>query len=146
MIRAVIDTNLLISYLLTKGETISKLLNHWRERDFILLTSFEILAELEKALDYPHLKMRITREEREALLTELRSAAEQVPGQIVLPPICRDPKDDKFIACAVEGNADYIISGDEDLLDLEEYQGIEIIKAWEFTTMLKLGEALGGKG
>jgi len=78
MIKAVIDTNLL-----TKGETISKLLNHWRERDFILLTS--------------------------------------------------------------EGNADYIISGDEDLLDLEEYQETEIIKAWEFITMLKLGEALGGK-
>ncbi len=146
MIKVVIDTNLLISYLLTKGETISKLLNHWRERDFILLTSPEILAELEKALDYPHLKIKITKEEREALLAELRSDAEQVPGQLVIPPVSRDPKDDKFIACAVEGNADYIVSGDNDLLDLEEYQRIGIIRAREFITMLELGEAPGGRG
>jgi len=145
MIRVVIDTNLLISYLLTKGETISKLLDHWRERDFILLTSPEILAELEKALDYPHLKTKITKEEREALLVELRSGVEQVSGQLVLPPVTRDPKDDKFIACAVEGNANYIVSGDDDLLDLEEYHGIEIIKPREFITILKLKKAPGGK-
>ena len=146
MIKAVIDTNLLISYLLTKGETISKLLNHWREGDSVLLTSPEILDELEKALDYPHLKTKITKEEREALLAELRSNAVQVSGQLVLPPVSRDPKDDKFIACAAEGNADYIVGGDDDLLDLEKYQRIGIIRTRELITMLELGEALGGKG
>lgn len=73
-------------------------------------------------------------------LAELRSDAEQVSGQVVLPPVSRDPKDDKFIACAVEGNANYIVSGDDDLLDLEEYQGIGLITAREFITMLQLRE------
>ena len=146
MIKVVMDTNLLISYLLTKGEIISKLFKHWQERDFILLTSPQILAELEKVFDYPHLKAKITKEETEALLTELRSNAEQVSGQLVIPPVSRDPKDDKFIACAVEGKADYIVSGDNDLLDLEEYQGIEIVKPKGFITILEARETPGGKG
>ena len=47
--------------------------------------------------------------------------------------VCRDPDDDKFIACAVDAKALYIISGDKDLLDIREYQDIEIITAADFS-------------
>ena len=50
--------------------------------------------------------------------------------------VCRDPKDAIFIACAVEGEADYIVSWDKDLLDLGEYQGIKIVRAEAFVTIL----------
>ena len=46
--------------------------------------------------------------------------------------ICRDPDDNKFIECAVDTKALYIVSGDKDLLDIQEYQGIEILTAAEF--------------
>lgn len=46
--------------------------------------------------------------------------------------ICRDPDDDKFISCAVDAKAVYIVSGDKDLLDVQRYEGIEIITAAEF--------------
>ena len=46
--------------------------------------------------------------------------------------VCRDPDDNKFIECAVDSKAVYIVSGDKDLLDIKEYQGIEIMTAAEF--------------
>ena len=46
--------------------------------------------------------------------------------------VCRDPDDDKFINCAVDAKALYIVSGDDDLLDIKEYEGIEIINAADF--------------
>lgn len=46
--------------------------------------------------------------------------------------VCRDPDDDKFISCAVDAKCFYIVSGDKDLLTLEEYEGIEIVTVAEF--------------
>ena len=46
--------------------------------------------------------------------------------------VCRDPDDDKFISCAVEAGAFYIVSGDKDLLDIGQYEGVEMITAAEF--------------
>ena len=46
--------------------------------------------------------------------------------------ICRDPDDDKFISCAVDSNAQYIVSGDKDLLVLEKYKNIEIVTVSQF--------------
>jgi predicted nucleic acid-binding protein len=46
--------------------------------------------------------------------------------------VCRDPDDDKFLACAVDSGSDCIISGDKDLLDLQNYQGISIVTARRF--------------
>jgi len=53
-----------------------------------------------------------------------------------LSGVCRDPKDDHFVACAVEGKADYIVTTDKDLLVLGEYQGIKIIRPDKFVTIL----------
>ena len=60
-----------------------------------------------------------------------------------IPAISRDSKDDKFIVTAKEANADYLISADKDLLDLEEYQGIKIINAEAFLKILE--QELRGK-
>jgi predicted nucleic acid-binding protein len=61
---------------------------------------------------------------------------EQTSGQLILNGVCRDPKDEIFIACAVEGEADYIVSWDKDLLDLGQYQGIKMVRAETFVAIL----------
>ena len=48
---------------------------------------------------------------------------------------CRDPHDDKYLACAADGDADYIVSGDRDLLDLKRFIGIPIVTARQFLTI-----------
>lgn len=135
MMRAVIDTNLLISYVLTKGPTLSRLIDHWERGSFIYLTSPPIIAELKEVLQRPHLRAKMVADP-EPLLEVIEADTEQIPGQLVLGDVCRDPKDTIFIACAIEGEADYIVSWDKDLLDLSEYQGIKIIRAEAFVAIL----------
>lgn len=58
-----------------------------------------------------------------------------VEGEEIVDVIKDDPADNKYLACAYEGEADYIVSGDHHLLDLGSYQGIDIIKAREFLSL-----------
>jgi putative PIN family toxin of toxin-antitoxin system len=53
-----------------------------------------------------------------------------------LTAVCRDPDDNMVLECAVEGNAQYIVSGDKDLLELKEFRGIRIVRAAEFLNLL----------
>jgi len=135
MLRAVVDTSLLVSYALTRGETLSRLIDHWEKGTFVYLTSPPIIEELKEVLERPHLREHMVAVPQ-PLIESVEADTEQTPGELVLHGVCRDPKDEKFIACAVEGGADYIVTGDEDLLDLGEYQGIKIIRAQEFVTLL----------
>ncbi len=66
----------------------------------------------------------------------LLSQAEVVAGELQLPGVTRDPKDDAIVACAREAGADYIVSGDRDLLDLGEYKGTRVVTPREFVEML----------
>ncbi|MEM7533787.1 MAG: putative toxin-antitoxin system toxin component, PIN family, partial [Chloroflexota bacterium] len=61
--------------------------------------------------------------------------AEKVPQlEHEIPQICRDPKDDYLLAYAIAGKADYIVTGDKDLLVLEEIEGVKIVKVHDFVT------------
>ena len=135
MIRAVIDTNLLVSYALTKGVTLSRLIVHWEKETFTYLTSPPIIEELKEVLKRPHLREKMVADPQ-PLIDIVEADTEQIDGELVLEGVCRDPKDDIFIACAVEGAADYIVTGDKDLLDLGQYQGIKIVRPGEFVALL----------
>lgn len=139
MIRAVLDTNLLISYLLTNGNTISRVMAHWEQGHFVCLQSPQTVDELIDVINRPRLR-RYMKTTPQPLLDLIETDAEYTKGALSLPGACRDPKDDKFIACAIEGNADYIVSGDNDLLDLGVYQNVQIIRVWDFLTLLENGE------
>ncbi len=136
MIRAVLDTNLLVSYLLTNGETTSRIIAHWEANSFVFLQSPSILAELISILNRPKLRPYL-KSDPQVMIDLIENDAEFVKGGLMLPGACRDPKDDKFIACAVEGNADYIVTGDKDLLDLGTYEHIQIVTVREFLTLLE---------
>ncbi|MCA9994806.1 MAG: putative toxin-antitoxin system toxin component, PIN family [Anaerolineales bacterium] len=135
MVRAVIDTNLIISYLITQGETMSRLVTHWEKGHFVYLISPMILAEVHHVVNRPRLRQYL-RTDSSALLELLEADTEFVPGKLHLSGICRDPEDDKFIACAIEGNANYIVTGDSDLLTLRNYKHVAMIRAYDFVELL----------
>ena len=138
MIRAVLDTNVLVSYLLTHRPPLATLVDyHLARDDFVLVTAPELLAELNRVLGFSKLQRYYTEEERKhsvALVMALGDVAE-LPE--VLPRISRDPDDDQVIACAVAGEADVIVSGDEDLLALERVGDIPILTVAQFLELLE---------
>lgn len=138
MIRAVLDTNQYVSMAIKAGGTADRLLAAWREERFVLLLSPPILEEIIRVLRYPRLRrlIRLTVAELNGLIESLLLDAEMTPGRLAIHVISRDPSDNMFLTCAVEGRADYIVSGDQDLLTLESYEGIPIVTATEFLGIL----------
>jgi len=135
--QVVLDTNVLISFLLTRGETIGRILDAWEDETFTVCVSPLMLAEMRRVLEYPHLKERIKSEEAQALLNTLETDALLLEGVVTITGATTDPKDDMVVACAVEGKADYIVSGDPHLLKLKRYDGVQIVAPAEFVEILK---------
>jgi uncharacterized protein len=121
----VIDTNALVSRLLLPGsvpaQAVRKAVN---EAD--LLVSEATLYELADVLARPKFDPYVTIEDRQAFLRLLGRVAEIVPIVYTVHD-CRDPKDNQFLEVAVNGEADAIVTGDEDLLVLNPYRGIRIV-------------------
>ena len=127
MIRAVLDTNLLVSYLLTHRPPIATLIDeHVLHERLRLLTGPVLLEELDRVLSYPQLQRTYTPAQRTRYVALLAAVNEVVDLPESVPRICRDPDDDWVIACAVVGKADVIASGDRDLLDLGQVGEIPI--------------------
>ena len=138
MIRAVLDTNLLVSYLLTHRPPIATLIDHHLARDdFSLVTASELLTELDRVLTYPKLQQYYTEMDRTRFVALVMALSELVDLPEMVPRICRDPDDDRVIACAVVGKADVIVSGDDDLLALGQVGDIPILTAAQFLNLLQ---------
>ncbi len=137
MLRVVIDTSTLISFVLTSGDITRQIITAWRADEFVLLTSPATRAELQRVLA----KSQIRDRSKVALgwfATDIDRYSTHVPGDLVLSGICRDPKDNMFLACAAEGRADYIVSSDHDLLTLRSYRDTCIVNPGEFLVVLRL--------
>jgi putative PIN family toxin of toxin-antitoxin system len=136
--RAVLDTNVLVSGLISDHSPPRQLVDAWLDGRYTLVTSLYQVQELNHVLSYPRIASRLDLEEAELemILAALLSQAEVVAGELQLPGVTRDPKDDAIVACAQEGGAGYIVSGDRDLLDLGEYKGIRVVTPREFVEML----------
>ena len=83
-----------------------------------------------------HLKYQLADSDIQAFILALLYHGECVGGKLVLEGIAPDPGDDKIVACAVEGKADFIVTGDKGLRRLGEYDGIRIVNAQEFIGIL----------
>jgi putative PIN family toxin of toxin-antitoxin system len=143
--RAVLDTNVLVSGLLATEGVPRRVLDAWLDDQFVLVTSLYLIEELAHVLTYPRIaeRIRVREEELAAVLAALLARAHVVPGQLALPGVTRDPKDDPIVACAVEGEADTIVSGDEDLLVLGEYESIRIVRPRQFVEILSSSHTVG---
>lgn len=127
--RAVIDNNVIVSALLADGvprTVFNKLLDTGT-----ILISVPILLELADVLGRSKFEKYITYDERMRFLVGYLKDAEmtEVTEEI---DICRDPKDNMLLELAVSGDADYLITGDSDLLDLDPFRGVEIFAPREF--------------
>ena len=134
-IRAVIDTNLFISGLFAKTGYTYQLQELWVAGVFELAVSEKILIELKNTLLKPAIrrKLRIRKDEEFQLIDLIREKAIVVTQDLYkTDKIKTDPSDNKFLACALEAKADYIVSGDNHLLELKHYHGIQIVDVRAF--------------
>lgn len=116
--RTVLDVNVIISGLLTSEGSPAQVLRFWLAGAVEVVVSPRLLEELERALGYPKLRDRITRDEREEVLAMLRRGARLVEDPVEPPEVrSSDPDDDYVIALASASRA-VIVSGDRHLLDL----------------------------
>lgn len=140
MLRVVIDTNVIVSGILSRKGTPAELLNAWRERRFLLLSSPAMIEEVGVVLRYQHIREKypLVDEEVEQTISLLEYDALLVAGAVnVTGSVPADPADEKFLACALDGQADVIVSGDHHLLDLGVYRDIPIMTARQFLEQLK---------
>ena len=125
--KILIDTNILISALFF-GKFPKEFLNEVLVKNFEICINDKILDEYEATIHKKILKKKILDEVLyEKFLQDVRFF-ESVSDL----KICRDPDDDKFLNCAIDAKAIYIVSGDNDLLTIKNFEGIEIVTAREF--------------
>lgn len=133
-IKVVIDTNVLISAVIS-SEAPNQILKLVEAGKIKSITSLEIIKELDDVLSRDKFDF-ISEPEKERYTDKLLLISEITDPKTNIN-IVRDPEDNKFIECAIEEGADYIISGDQDLLEQEEYKGIKIVKPATFIKNIK---------
>ena len=132
--RYVFDTNVIISALLFEQSKPAQAFHAALDRGEILL-SLPILKELYEVLNREKFNRYLLLEERERFIAAFLRESILVDINESLRA-CRDPKDDKFLELAINGEATCIISGDEDLLELNPFRNIPIMKPYEFIDSL----------
>ena len=130
--RVAIDTNILISALISPQGLSNELYQHWLARKFQLTTSTWQLDEIRRVSRYPSIKDNFRPHEVGKLINGLRERALVID---IMPKVAYspDPDDNPIIAAALAAHADYIISGDKkDVQSLQRVEGIKIVTTREF--------------
>lgn len=137
MLHALLDTNVLISAAIRPSGPPGRIVAALLTQAFELVLSPGIIEEVETALALPKIR-KYLREPEEAprWLADIVAIADLVQDTGDVTGICRDPDDDAVLAAAVEGRADTIVTGDDDLLALGEYDGIAIVTPRVFLDLL----------
>ena len=139
MLYLVLDTNVWVSGIISPNSPPAELLRLWQLRTFELVSCQQAMDDLAEVLSRPHLveKYHILPAKREVLLALIDERVLKVPGNSIQGIVKDDPKDDMFVACAVEGQVKYVISGDKHLLGLRRYQQIRMMKPAYFLALLR---------
>jgi hypothetical protein len=127
--RIILDTNLWISFLLKKDY--SKLDKILFSKQCVLLFSQELLSEFIDVVNRPKFKKYFSHKDVEYLLESIDEYAFFVNVETTTN-ICRDAKDNFLIALAIDGKADFLLTGDDDLLSLKEVSNTKIITITEY--------------
>lgn len=134
--RLVIDTNAWIGYLLIRTsvpvQVVQAALDHHH-----ILASQTTMLELADVLVRPKFDRYLSLGERQEFLLYIEGAAELIP---IVTPIraCRDPRDDKFLELAVNGEADCLVTGDADLLSLHPFHSVAILTPATWLAQIRL--------
>ncbi|MCJ7481907.1 MAG: putative toxin-antitoxin system toxin component, PIN family [Thermodesulfovibrionales bacterium] len=131
--KVVIDTNIFVSGFGWNGkpEEVLKLI---KDRQIVNYSSAEIFEEISRVVSYP--KLRFSEPLQIAILEFVLFYSEFVAPQKRIFTVTEDPDDNKFLECAMEAKADYIISGDPHLLDMKKSKTVKIVTASEFLDII----------
>jgi uncharacterized protein len=139
LLRAVLDANVIISALIqskgASGQILTSLLD---ANSFELIVSPAILAELRRSLSYPKVRKYIksSDEDLDLWLASIELIAQPVAGNMRIHAVAEDPDNDKYIEAAVEGLAQFVVTGDKHLLSLKSYENIRIVTPRVFRDLL----------
>ena len=143
MIKAVLDTNVIVSALIAHGGGPYQALQAWRRGRFLLFTSPDLLAELLDVLGRPFFREKrgISASDlaRIELLWQTDAISVRPPSRLSV--IQAGPDDDRVLECALAGEVEFIVSGDKHLLALGNYRRIPILTVNAFLDILHQGEA-----
>jgi putative PIN family toxin of toxin-antitoxin system len=135
----VLDTNVLVSALITPGGLPDKLLQHWETDDFTLVTSSAQLHELQRVLAYDKLQKFIHPDQAEKLIENIRSFA-VLAEELLDLNVSSDAADNLILATAIAGTASHLVTGDKaDLLNLKKVNDVEIISVRDAIQLLAAG-------
>ena len=133
--RAVVDTNIVLRSLIKPQGTVGPVLGRLRNGDYVAIYSEPTLDELLAKLALPRLREKYQLDEE---VTEDLVALLALRGELVKPVrsvrVCRDPHDDMFIEAALSGAAEYVVTGDQDLLSLRRFEGVRFVTPRTFLT------------
>lgn len=136
MLRVVVDANIWISALLNSNTALAvvRLLEH---DQYQLICADALIDELAEVLDRPKFQSKIQRHRKESLLELVREKAHFIKLPASIEKVCRDSKDDVYVVCAVVAQADFLVSGDDDLLFMKEHEGVKIISLRSFIDLFE---------
>lgn len=135
MIPVVVDTSVFVRYLIRPSYAVTDLIEaYWINDEIELITSPELIDELKDVLSRPSMRRFIKPQEGQALLDAIAIKATHLPATGPSPPFTRDPKDDKFVACALAGRARYLISYDKDILVLGSIADVRMVTPQQFVS------------
>lgn len=139
MLKVVLDTNIIVSSTISSKSHPTKILDHWREKRFEVIITPATIAEMWQVLFRPGIRKyrKFSDKQTKNFLLELQKEATFITPTLAIKVIEKDPADDEFVIAAVEGKADYIVSGDKHLLELGSYKGIQVVTPKEFLDILE---------
>ena len=129
--RVVFDTNVFISAFATEG-ICSVLLKRARLKEFELFVCPIIIEEVKNVLEQ---KFKVERGTIEDVVELIKEASLSTDTTEKIEGACRDKDDDLILSCALSAKAEFLVSGDRDLLEIKEYKGMKIISPRDFETM-----------
>ena len=141
MLKVVLDTNVLISGSIANLGNPHFIINAWRNQEFILVTSQEILDEVERVFQYTHIQKKYhPAAEQIEKFTKLLTTQSIMVDLLSIPDVIpKDPEDNKILATALAGKANYLVTGDSHILLIEHYNGVEIVSPTTFVAVLRRG-------
>jgi|SRR6185436_11407211 len=136
--RVAVDVNVLISTIIKPENRIGMIVVRMRNGDYTLLYSIGLINEFTEVVTRDRIwkKHQLTEETVYAFVGSILKYGERM-SVVTLVDICRDPDDNLLLALALDGRADYIVSGDKDLLDMVSFREIPIVKPAEFLAMFE---------
>ena len=139
-VRVTADTNIVasgVARLRTRPDAAPvRFVRAWQAGQFTLVQSDPLLAEVDRTLANPYFTQRLPAAERQDFLALLRRRAVITPLTVTVAGIATHPEDDVVLATALSGNAQFVVTGDYQLVRLKTYHGLILVSVHEFLATL----------